>query len=152
MIPIHFYQQFADIIMEKNLACVRILGSAIPSREDYAKNVVNVLMIRGTPIEGIKTLISEEIKSTDEANVIFRGNSLATKTLDIYMKIIGSDYLFNTLSGVIRDVFKSKESCEIDPLKVEKGQLELKKNRRRLLIHLKAFWEAIHQSVDKCPT
>ncbi|NXE25697.1 RASA2 protein, partial [Ardeotis kori] len=45
-----------------------------------------------------------DLKDTQEANTIFRGNSLATRCVDEMMKIVGKHYLKVTLKPVIDEV------------------------------------------------
>lgn len=52
--------------------------------------------------------------------------SMATKTLDVYMKLIGMDYLREVLQPHIREIIKSNRDCEIDPMKVEGGDISPK--------------------------
>jgi len=45
--------------------------------------------LKGIAIKYLNQLVSVEVNSTKEPNTIFRGNSLATKSLDYFMKLIG---------------------------------------------------------------
>ena len=38
---------------------------------------------------------------------------MATKAIDVYMKMVGSDYLRSTLGDLIKSVVTSKRSCEV---------------------------------------
>ena len=49
----------------------------------------------------------------DEAEVLFRGNSVATKALDFYMKLTGSQYLLKTLGSKIKDIYELKKPLEV---------------------------------------
>lgn len=44
---------------------------------------------------------------------MFRGNSLATKAMEAYMKLIGDQYLHDTLSEFIQNVLDSDDDCEV---------------------------------------
>ena len=46
---------------------------------------------------------------------------MATKTLDVYMKLVGMSYLREALLPHIRDIMRLNKDCEIDPLKMEGG-------------------------------
>ena len=49
--------------------------------------------MKGRALDFIYLLSADEIKHTEHANVIFRGNSLTTKVIDLYMKITGFKYV-----------------------------------------------------------
>ena len=57
-------------------------------------------------------LISD-VEKTEDPSLLFRGNSIATKAVDLYMKLIGSKYLKNTLGLFIRDVYDNAQEFEV---------------------------------------
>ena len=61
--------------------------------------------------------------STDEARVLFRGNTLTTKLIDCYQKLVAKDYLKSILVPTIERVYSLKKALELDPNKVEKGDM-----------------------------
>lgn len=75
---------------------------------------------------------------------MFRGNSLATKAMEAYMKLIADDYLQDTLGDFIRELLSCEESCEVDPLKLAAvSQSVLEKNRSLLLQWVERAWKEI---------
>lgn len=81
---------------------------------------------------------------------MFRGNSLGTKVIDMYMKMVGLDYLHYVLAPLVEEVLNDKDSCEVDPTRLGRGE-DLKKNQKRLLTYSKQFFDRIRESVPKCP-
>ncbi|KAJ3280051.1 Ras GTPase-activating protein 1, partial [Borealophlyctis nickersoniae] len=153
-LPMNLYQEFLEVVTEPSLTCVRYLSGLIThQREEFAKTLLNVLVAHNRDVEGVKTLTRHEILSTDDPHIIFRGNSLATKVLDQYMKLVGMDYLHSTLTSLIRGVYTSKDNCEVDPNKLPQGKETdlLKRNWKRLLNQVTIFWEAIQRSADRMP-
>jgi len=75
---------------------------------------------------------------------------MATKTIDQYMKMVGHQYLENTIGRIINQIYLSKDSCEVDPTKVEKND-DIKKHWKKLLTYVCAIWDAIKKSADSCP-
>jgi len=49
-------------------------------------------------------LIEHEVSTTSDPNTIFRGNSLASKVIDEFMKLVGQSYLQKTLGCCIDEV------------------------------------------------
>ncbi|MCJ1415129.1 hypothetical protein MMC32_001460 [Xylographa parallela] len=88
--------------------------------------------------------------ATVEANLLFRGNSLLTKALDLHMRRLGKEYLEETLSERLRDIDESDPDCEVDPNRV-KQQEDLQRNWRNITALTEAIWTAIAASAIRCP-
>lgn len=88
--------------------------------------------------------------ATIEANLLFRGNSLLTKALDMHMRRLGKDYLEETIGERIRDLDESDPECEVDPMRVERPE-DLERNWRNLIGLTSLFWKSIAASASKCP-
>jgi hypothetical protein len=80
--------------------------------------------------------------SIESAGVIFRGNTLATKCVDAFMKLIGSSYLHRVLKDHIAAISEDKHSCEVDPSKAEKGD-----NVAHNMAHLRETAEKITEDI-----
>ena len=85
-----------------------------------------------------------------EANLLFRGNTLLTKSLDLHMRRLGKEYLEETLCDKLREINEKDPDCEVDPNKVS-SQHELDRNWRRLINCTEEVWRAIYNSVQRCP-
>jgi hypothetical protein len=85
-----------------------------------------------------------------EANLLFRGNTLLTKSLDFHMKRLGKEYLEETLSEKLKEINEKDPECEVDPNRVS-SQSELDRNWRRLINLTEDMWRAIYNSVVRCP-
>ncbi|KAK6434309.1 GTPase activating factor [Oleoguttula sp. CCFEE 5521] len=88
--------------------------------------------------------------ATLEANLLFRGNTLLTKSLDSHMRRIGREYLEEALGAEIRKINDSDPDCEVDPNRVASTG-ELDRNWRRLNQFTQAIWKSIMASRAKCP-
>ncbi|KAI4164175.1 MAG: hypothetical protein LQ342_002139 [Letrouitia transgressa] len=85
-----------------------------------------------------------------EANLLFRGNTLLTKALDLHMQRLGRDYLEETLGERIREIDTINPECEVDPNRVQELEV-LNNNRRSLIAYTEAIWKAISESTARCP-
>lgn len=85
-----------------------------------------------------------------EANLLFRGNSLLTKALDLHMRRLGKEYLEDTLSEKMRDIEESDPECEVDPHKVKNPE-DLERNWRNLKALTENIWDSISSSALRCP-
>lgn len=88
--------------------------------------------------------------ATVEANLLFRGNSLLTKALDLHMRRLGKEYLEETLSEKMRDIDESDPDCEVDPNRV-KGSENLQRNWNNLIALTENVWRSIATSASRCP-
>ena len=66
------------------------------------------------------------------------------------MKEFGEQYVRSTLRGCVEEIYTDKNSCEVDPSKMEKV-LDLQPSRERLIQHVKGCWNAIKNSADAMP-
>ena len=118
-------------------------------REVAATHLVNIFHTRGDLLPFIHSLIQLEISSTSDPGIIFRGNSLTTKAIDIFMKMVGMEYLHTTLEPVISAIYACKTSCEVDG--VAGNDSALRKAWKLLNGFIVDAWNAIAHSPDACP-
>lgn len=88
--------------------------------------------------------------ATVEANLLFRGNSLLTKALDLHMRRLGKEYLEDTLAEKMRDIDESDPDCEVDPNRVRNPE-DLQRNWRNLIVLTENVWKSIATSAGRCP-
>lgn len=91
-----------------------------------------------------------ERKPLRDANILFRGNSLLTKSLDAHMRRLGREYLEEVLGEHLKKIAEEDTLCEVDPSKIERAE-DLGKNWKGLLAITRAIWESIYSSHVKCP-
>lgn len=88
--------------------------------------------------------------ATVEANLLFRGNSLLTKALDLHMRRLGKQYLEETIAERLRDIDESDPDCEVDPSRVSRHE-DLDRNWRNLTALTTGVWKSIAGSASRCP-
>lgn len=95
--------------------------------------------------------VREENKSAlAEANLLFRGNTLLSKALDLHMKRLGKEYLEETIGQRVRAIADADADCEVDPARLAEGA-SLQQNWNRLNANIHAIWKAIAESAHRCP-
>ena len=141
-------------------------GGVKPGSQDYLERIADnfVRIFQGeenvageeTPrlrlVDWISVLIKQEVQQVErtDANILFRGNTLLTKALDRYMRLIGQDYLEHMLGSLVATVHEEKVCCEVDPTKLDKG--EDSKSQWKLLKYWTAtFWRQIETNKESCP-
>ena len=89
--------------------------------------------------------------ATVEANLLFRGNSLLTKVLDLHMRRLGKEYLEETIGERLREIDESDPECEVDPARVPRSE-DLDRNWRNLHNLTTGVWKSIAMSSSRCPS
>lgn len=114
-------------------------GQRIASNDSYESGIEREMILRDLGKS-----------ATVEANLLFRGNSLLTKALDLHMRRLGKEYLEDTLSEKMRDIDESDPECEVDPNKVQNPD-DLRRNWRNLIALTENIWKSISSSANRCP-
>lgn len=114
-------------------------GRRIASHDSYESGIEREMILRDLGKS-----------ATVEANLLFRGNSLLTKALDLHMRRLGKEYLEDTLSEKMRDIDESDPECEVDPNKVQNPD-DLRRNWRNLIALTENIWKSISSSASRCP-
>eukprot|EP01137_Pigoraptor_chileana_P032331 Opistho-2@21542 len=151
ILPLTEYSQLKTLVIAPDMGAIQAIGNVGKDREEVARTLLKIFQTENRATEFLRQLNAIEVSSTEDPNTIFRGNSLATKAMDQYMKLTGLPYLHQTVGDAVKKLFESNLSCEMDPSRLPKGT-DVKENLKRLLGHLQAIWDAIQASVDTCPT
>lgn len=114
-------------------------SSRIASNDSYESSIERELFLRDLGKS-----------ATVEANLLFRGNSLLTKALDLHMRRVGKEYLDETLMEKLRDIAESNPDCEVDPNRVPNPD-DLRRNWRNLIALTENIWKSINDSASRCP-
>ena len=86
----------------------------------------------------------------NDAYILFRGNTLLTKSMDTHMKRLGRDYLEEVLGPHLKKIADEDLYCEIDPSKVDRAE-DVGKNIKMLLGLARGIWQSIYASPQRCP-
>jgi RAS protein activator-like 2 len=113
--------ELKQYIRDKYLSLTVTLEPSLSVRlkDDLANSLVRIAHKLGMQTRFLTDLIVAEVVQLEDASLTFRGNSLATKAIESYMKLVGEAYLRSTLSDCVRYIMDAGGAdLEIDPAKV----------------------------------
>eukprot|EP00127_Corallochytrium_limacisporum_P005997 Clim_evm74s215 gene=Clim_evmTU74s215 len=144
------YINFIDFVMNDHYAICAVLGRTSSEREDTAKAIVRMLQPKGKAIFFVCDTVTAEIGRQSDAGTLFRGNSMASKAVDVFQKICGRSYMDKVLLDIISDIIKENKNTEIDPMRIGKKD-NLEKNMENLKAYSKRVWQCIVTSAGSMP-
>ncbi|KAL1763523.1 rasGAP-activating 1 isoform X2, partial [Sigmodon hispidus] len=129
VLPSQHYQPLMEMLLESvqgtveedtasPLALLEELASG-DCRQDLATKLVKLFLGRGLAGPFLDYLTRREVARTNDPNTLFRCNSLASKSMEQFMKLVGMRYLHEVLRPVISRIFEEKKYMELDPCKMD---------------------------------
>ncbi|CAG0878488.1 unnamed protein product [Darwinula stevensoni] len=150
VLPLDHYRDFLEYLERNSGSLCEMLEPMISLRakEDVATCLVSLMQCQGRAQSFLADLVLLDILRVDDEHLTFRGNSLATKAMEGYMKLVGERYLQQTLREVIGVLIQGQallQDCEVDPLKVSSQQC-LQRNQSALFQAVEMVWNRILNS------
>ncbi|XP_069121632.1 ras GTPase-activating protein nGAP-like isoform X6 [Argopecten irradians] len=133
ILPMELYQDFTKYLTQDYCKLCEVLEQIVSVREkeELATTMVHIMQKLEKAKDFLSDVIMAEISQQENQNLTFRGNTIGTKAMEAYMKLVGEKYLHDTLSDFVRTIIDSEDDCEVDPTKVvNPAQLN---NHQRLL-------------------
>ncbi|KAM9610906.1 RAS protein activator like-3 isoform 4-T4 [Morphnus guianensis] len=152
VLPIVRYKELAEFItFHYRELCAHLEPTiAVRHKEELAGALVRVLQSTGKAKSFLIDLgVAELDRFDDREALIFRENTLATKAIDEYMKLVGGKYLQDTLGEAVAQLCTSDDSCEVDPSKC--AGLDLSDNQNNLRQVCEETFQRIAASCDVFP-
>ncbi|XP_056139267.1 ras GTPase-activating protein 2 [Lampris incognitus] len=156
VLPSACYSPLCNLLLKSpdvkpiSASAAHILGDFCRERYEAVLPVVRLLLHHNRLVPFVTAVAALELENTQEANTIFRGNSLATRCIDDMMKIVGKNYLTVTLKPVLDEICESNKTCEIDPIKLKEGD-NMDINKENLQVYVQKVFSSITQSSASCP-
>ncbi|XP_041278843.1 ras GTPase-activating protein 4-like isoform X3 [Onychostruthus taczanowskii] len=174
VLPSHCYQPLVQLLCQEvksgrqdgQVHLVTLLDETTTAecRQEVAINLVKLFLGQGLVKEFLDLLFELELAKPCEPNTLFRSNSLASKSMESFLKVTGMPYLHFVLGPTIARVFEEKKYVELDPGKVEikdvgcsglhrvqtEGEV-IEQGRQHLQSYLGELLDAIVRSAPACP-
>ncbi|KAM7033281.1 LOW QUALITY PROTEIN: ras GTPase-activating protein 4-like [Acridotheres tristis] len=174
VLPSHCYQPLVQLLCQEvklgrqdgQVHLITLLDETTTAecRQEVAINLVKLFLGQGLVKEFLDLLFELELAKSCEPNTLFRSNSLASKSMESFLKVTGMPYLHFVLGPTITRVFEEKKYVELDPGKVEikdvgcsglhrvqtEGEV-IEQGRQHLQSYLGELLDAIVRSAPACP-
>jgi len=136
ILPLELYKPFAEYLTTHYLRISQILGPAMNAeqKERVAGSMVRLMMDTGKLKDYLTDLMELEVKRLGEEQeaLLFRENSIGSKSIESFLKLVCRNYLAECLNQVVKDVISNSAEidCEVDKERLSpNGDLEANRSQ-----------------------
>ncbi|GAB0097479.1 Ras GTPase-activating protein raskol [Sergentomyia squamirostris] len=150
ILPLEVYAEFLEYLKEHYKKVCEILEPVIgvKAKEDIGQALVLLMHSQGMAGAFLTDVVALDLLRVGDQRLTFRGNSLATKSMEAFLKLTGEQYLQDTLSTPIAEIISSDRDCEVDPAKATGS---LSRQQQALRNAVKVAWSSIADSHKHFP-
>uniref|UniRef100_UPI00358F576B disabled homolog 2-interacting protein-like n=1 Tax=Myxine glutinosa TaxID=7769 RepID=UPI00358F576B len=151
ILPTERYKGLMDFLSAGALPLCRVLepGLNVRTKDELARSLVRLLHAGGHIKPFLADMVWGEVEGTDPDNVL-RQNTLTSKAVEAYLRLVGSSYLTEILGPFVNDVCKSVHGTwRLEPEKC--GPSDLRRNRQWFLSRCQSGLDRILDSIAIFP-
>ncbi|KAJ8285551.1 hypothetical protein GJAV_G00028140 [Gymnothorax javanicus] len=151
IMPEEEYSEFKELILLKEFHVIYALAHVCGQDRTLLASIL-LRIFRHERLEAplLRTLNEREINMEDEATTLFRATTLASTLMDQYMKATATPFVLHALKDTILKIMESKQSCELNPSKLERNE-DVNLNLAHLLNILSELVEKIFMAAEILP-
>ncbi|XP_047447519.1 ras GTPase-activating protein 1 isoform X2 [Mugil cephalus] len=151
IMPEEEYSEFKEMILQKEFHVIYALANVCgQDRSLLASLLLRIFRHEKAEAPLLRTLNDREISMEDEATTLFRATTLASTLMEQYMKATATPFVHHALKDTILKIMESKQSCELNPSKLEKNE-DVNLNLANLLTILSELVEKIFMAAEILP-
>lgn len=151
IMPCDEYSPLQQLLLEPELSSVKALSELCHNdRIPLATSLLRVFRHEKRETELLRILCQAEIARENETSTLFRGASLSTTLMDLYMRAECGAFLQSAVSDTVSRILESKQSAELNPTKMDDIE-DACSNAEFLLQILDLVTQSIFTSPEECP-
>ncbi|VDN10480.1 unnamed protein product [Dibothriocephalus latus] len=140
-------------------------------KEEIAKCLVNIHeKADNSDVAGfLASIVNHELDSYDNLSLLFRSNSIGSKAVESYVKLVAAEYLQTLFKTFIENLITSMDDLEVDPSRLmctnssgstssstsnfssSDSNGRLAQNQRALMNLVKVVWAKVKASLEYFP-
>ncbi|XP_078252658.1 ras GTPase-activating protein 1-like isoform X2 [Rhinoraja longicauda] len=151
IMPEEEYSEFKEIILQKEFHVIYALSHVCGQDRTLLASIL-LRIFRHEKLESLllRILNDREISMEDESTTLFRATTLSSTLMEQYMKSTATPFIHHALKETILKIMESKQSCELNPSKLEKNE-DVNTNLAHLLGLLSELVEKIFMAAEELP-
>jgi neurofibromin 1 len=121
--------------------------------DDLSRVLVTIFDSKRLLSHLLTNMFMKEVEVADSYQILFRGNSLASKIMALCFKIYGTRYLMHVFQPILNNLFSNEniqKSYEVDPTRIEQNE-DIEENRRNLCELTRVIFHSIMKSTKVFP-
>ncbi|XP_061119124.1 ras GTPase-activating protein 1-like isoform X1 [Conger conger] len=151
IMPEEEYSEFKELVLLREFHVIYALAHVCGQDRTLLASIL-LRIFRHETVEAplLRTLNDREISMEDEATTLFRATTLASTLMEQYMKATATPFVHHALKDSILKIMECKQSCELNPSKLEKNE-DVSLNLAHLLNILSELVEKIFMAAEILP-
>ncbi|XP_041369244.1 ras GTPase-activating protein nGAP-like isoform X3 [Gigantopelta aegis] len=147
ILPMDLYQDLVKYLTTEYCTLCEALEPllGIRDKEEIATTLIHIMQKLNRATNFLSDIVISEIGRLDNEHLTFRGNSIATKAMEAYMKLVGEKYLQDTLGEFVKSIIEMPDDCEVDSTRVS-NNAQLQCHQKNLDMYCNMAWVKIINS------
>uniref|UniRef100_A0A673LX96 Ras GTPase-activating protein 1 n=1 Tax=Sinocyclocheilus rhinocerous TaxID=307959 RepID=A0A673LX96_9TELE len=151
IMPVEVYNELKELVLLKEFHVINALAHVCgQDRTLLASVLLRIFRHENLEAQLLRELNDREISAEDEATTLFRATTLASTLMEQYMKATATPFVHHALKDTILKIMESRQSCELNPSKLEKNE-DVNVNLAHLLSIVSELVEKIFMAAEILP-
>jgi len=147
ILPLRDYEELSKWLRDDYKSLCKMLEPNInvKVKDELSSSLMAVFHIQDVAEDILADIVVQEISSNENTSLTFRANTIPTKAMEAYIRLVGQKYLEDTLRSTLQDILAKDLDLEIDPVKVASAEV-LSQHRAELRSVVTLIWRRIANS------
>nr|CAB3262185.1 uncharacterized protein LOC100178487 [Phallusia mammillata] len=153
VLPTEQYKDFAEHMSMNYKSICNTLSNvlAVSKKDEIARILVNIMYATGSIKDYMCDIVMGEVEKVEEESLIFRENTIGTKSVEAFLRLVGMKYLHDALGDFIQAIFTMEEECEVDGSRLP-PHAHLESNQKNLQMSCEIALCKITSSIGNFPS